>query len=84
MLFPTRRVSKRPYRSFHENFKHKRNIYNWTFEEVMDNGDTDFPEPETLGPGGLLSRRSLDRIARAVARRGGKRGRENCSTALFV
>lgn len=47
----------------------------------MDNGDTDYPKPETQGPSGLLSGRSLDR---AVTWRGGKRGGENFSTALFV
>lgn len=50
----------------------------------MDNGDTDYPKPETQGPSGLLSGRSLDRTARAVTWRGGKRGGENFSTALFV
>lgn len=84
MLYPTLGVYKCPYRSFHENFKHKRNIYNWIFQEVMDNGDTDYPKPETPGPSGLLSGRSLDRTARAVTWRGGKRGGENFSTALFV
>lgn len=67
MLYPTLGVSKFPYKSFPGNLKHKRRIYNWIFQEVIDSGVIDTPELDTPAPWATVEVDPLKRQAQAFA-----------------
>lgn len=87
MLYPTLGVSKFPYKSFHGNLKHKRRIYNWIFQEVIDRGVTDSPELGTPAPWTTVEVDPLKRQAQPFAWGGVKHKDKNfqkLSTDIFV
>jgi len=52
-------------------------MYSWIFQEVIDNGAIDFPEPDTLGPRGVPWRWFLWKQGHRSCHRVGSRTRRN-------